>query len=275
MEFVNWVSPQELNWVPPQAVGAQPETFELMEDGGEKEEEESLRESKFIEEYESEGGFRARILQQQQSRPVVPDREEAAKLEDEPASPIREEWPKDSLLKPDHFTIDQQRCLHCSKELGYAMPMNRTPKVKYLFCDSFECQRTQHIHCWACGHFTSEADGHLVSRPGNSAYTGPSSIFSYMCKSCYRDQLEMEPGLEETRELFSKYREQRKEAEEKEKGIAELALQDPHYNPYSFAAQRAETFVAPKNWCGATSSSSSSNPRKRKKCDTDEGEKEE
>lgn len=248
-------------------VGAQPHTVDELMDQGEwntsMADEAAVRaqEDQFLEEHQD-------FIMRNSSYGscVVPDKEEAEKLNDEPASPIRTEWPADSLLKPEHFTIDQQRCLHCNKELGYAMPMNRLPKVKYLFCDQFECQNTQLIHCWACGHFTSENEGHLVNRPGNSAYHGPSAIFSYMCKSCYKDQLELEPGLEETREMYKKYRELRKESEEKEKAIAELALQDSSFDPNSFTYQK--TGVHPSTF---RSSLSGDAPKKRKR-DDDPGE---
>jgi hypothetical protein len=217
--------------------GAQPETFDLLpmdvdEDNDEKEEKMFLSEH---EQLVQEGVLSSSAPP---SASVVPTREEAEKLENEPASPIRVEWPKDSLLKPEHFTIDEQRCIHCHKGLGYAMPMNREPKVKYLFCDNFECQNTQVIHCWACDHFTSVTEGHLVSRPGNSAYHGPSSIHSFMCKTCFADQCAMEPGLEETREMYAKYREARKENEEKERDIAELALSNSAFNPDSFTEMK-------------------------------------
>lgn len=160
---------------------------------------------------------RLRSVEEQRS---VPSQQEAAEnpdLYDVPASPIRAEWPKDSLLSPSHFTIDTQHCISCHVDLKYAMPMNRIPKTKYLFCEKTECQQTSFLQCWACGQFQSENTGMLVSRPGNSAYTGPSSIHSFMCKHCYDDQIKMEPGLEETREMFAKYRQMRHENEEKEK----------------------------------------------------------
>jgi hypothetical protein len=147
------------------------------------------------------------------------ERGEKEKLEEEEelSSPIRTEWPADTLLKPSHFTIDSQRCLNCCVELGYAMPMNRTPNPKYLFCqDKDECKTAQLLKCWACGNFNSERSGHIVSRPGNSAFQGPSSIFSFMCDYCYKEQCALEPSYEETKEMFAKYREVRRENELKE-----------------------------------------------------------
>lgn len=136
--------------------------------------------------------------------------------DDGPASPIRTEWPKDSLLKPEHFTIDSQHCLNCFAKLGYAMPMNREPKVKYLFCDHPNCQTANFLKCWACGNFNNENSGHLVHRPGNSAYQGPSQIYSFMCVHCYKDQIENEPGVEETKEMYKKFAAVRRENEKKE-----------------------------------------------------------
>jgi hypothetical protein len=134
--------------------------------------------------------------------------------EEELASPIRTEWPSDSLLKPEHFTIDQQKCLACHKSLGYALPMNKTPKPKYLFCpEPNDCAQTSFLECFVCGNYNNERSGHVVHRPGNSAYTGPSQIYSFMCAHCYKDQMEGEPGLKETQEAMKKYREYRHEQE--------------------------------------------------------------
>lgn len=153
---------------------------------------------------------------------------------DDPASPIRAEWPKDSMLTKDHFTIDEQHCLVCYKKLGYAMPMNRVPKTKYLFChDNKDCLAAVFLKCWVCGNFQNENTGYLVHRPGNSAYTGPSQIYNFMCHHCYKDQIEMEPGLEETREQFRKYREVRRENEEKEKDLLTLAEGTKRGHPYA------------------------------------------
>lgn len=146
-----------------------------------------------------------------------------AENEYEPASPIRTPWPADSLLKPDHFTIDTQRCLNCNANLGYAMPMNRIPKVKYLFCDHPNCQTTSFLKCWACGNFQNENTGHLVHRPGNSAYQGPSQIYSFMCHHCYQEQMQMEPSVEETKEQYRKFANLRRENEKKEFPLLEQA----------------------------------------------------
>jgi hypothetical protein len=161
--------------------------------------------------------------QEQISSVLQPSPEEAEALKDVPASPIRFEWPKDSLLPPDHGTTDHQKCLVCSKDLGYALPMNRIPKTKYLFCDTPACQNSNDLPCLACGHHTMESRGHLVNRPGNSFYAGASSIHAFICKSCYQDQLDMEPGLEETQEMMKKYRAERQANEERDKDIAHLA----------------------------------------------------
>lgn len=158
----------------------------------------------------------ADIREEQSAAYSQGEKEETEDLSEVPASPIRNEWPADSVLKPDHFTIDQQPCLNCNKKLGYAMPMNRIPKVKYLFCENSLCQTAHFLQCFVCGKYQSENTAHLVHRPGNSAYQGPSQIYSFMCHYCYKDQLAMEPGLEETREAYKKYREVRQRNEEEE-----------------------------------------------------------
>ena len=170
--------------------------------------------------------------------------------ENEPASPIRTPWPADSMLKPEHFTIETQRCLNCNANLGYAMPMNRLPKVQYLFCDHPNCQSTNFLKCFACGNFQSESTGHLVYRPGNSAYTGPSQIYSFMCTYCYKDQMSLEPGPEETKEQYKKFAAVRRENEQKEyskllqaqaasdMGLATLKEQQQSLPPYSVATSR-------------------------------------
>lgn len=147
-----------------------------------------------------------------------------SQLVNEPASPIRTPWPADSVLPESHFTVDHQHCLACQKDLGYAMPMNRPPKPHYLFCqDNEQCQTTAMVKCWACGNFNNEQTGNIVFKPGNSAYRGPSQIYSFMCHHCFKDQIEMEPGLEETQEMMKKVREERRAEEEKEQEIASLA----------------------------------------------------
>lgn len=161
---------------------------------------------------------------------VLPSREEAESGVidyDAPASPIKErDWGPDCPIRRENCVIDKQHCLHCHKDLGYAMPMNRIPKINYLFCKNIECQNIQCIKCWACGNYTSEAEGHIVNRPGNSFYDGPSDIFAFMCMHCYKDQMTMEPNLEETRELYSKYRAERIANEEKEKHLYDPSFLD-------------------------------------------------
>jgi len=159
--------------------------------------------------------------------------EELEKVRDVPASPIRVEWPSDSLLKEDHFTIDKQRCLVCHTDLGYAMPMNRVPKVKYLFCEKDNCQKTQFIECFSCGQYHGESTGRLVFRPGNSAYTGPTQIYSFMCTRCYTEQIENEPGVAETQEMMAKVREERKKYEEMEAFHRDEIYQRHQQNPNS------------------------------------------
>jgi hypothetical protein len=143
-------------------------------------------------------------------------------LEDEAEySPLRDDWPATSMLSRDHFTIDVQTCLHCGKRLGYAMPMNKRPKIQYLFCDL--CPKSiSFIRCHVCGNFNNETSGTVVHRPGNSGYSGPSQIYSFMCYHCLKDQKEQEPGVEETREMMKLVRETRRKKELEERG--ELAL---------------------------------------------------
>lgn len=145
--------------------------------------------------------------------------------EEEPASPVRDKWPADSLLTKDHFTIDTQKCLTCRHDLGYAMPMNRIPKEKYLFCDKEECSTSAILQCFACDkHFIRDV-GHFVHRPGNCAYTFPTQIYNFMCKYCYSEQMTLEPGYEETKKQMKEFREYRKrmEAEDPGRDIASLA----------------------------------------------------
>jgi len=166
---------------------------------------------------------------------VVPSREELEKqeidLSNEPASPVRDEWPKDSLLTKDHFTIDTQKCLTCRKDLGHAMPMNRIPKEKYLFCADDVCSTVAVLQCFACDkHFVRDS-GHFVHRPGNCAYTFPTQIYNFMCRYCYEEQMATEPGFEETKQKMKEYREYRAALEEKEKDIANLAAGPSNVQP--------------------------------------------
>lgn len=143
--------------------------------------------------------------------------------EKEGSRPIKEIWPEDSLLKPDHFTIDHQNCLKCGKDLGYAMPMNKKPNVSFLYCRNEDgsdlCRASlSYLPCHYCGNYNNENTGSLVSRPGNSSYYGPSQIYQFMCYHCHKEMMDNEPGLEECREQMSKIRELRKEEELKDKG---------------------------------------------------------
>lgn len=196
-------------------VGAQEipiEPLALMEDDGDANEDDEIMK------FETE--FADHLLKKRSVESNSMNEEEGEKEEGEEklASPIRTEWPSDTALKPSHFTIDTQRCLNCCCDLGYAMPMNRTPNPLYLFCrDKEECKTAALLKCWACGNFNSERSGHIVSRPGNSAFQGPSSIYSFMCLHCYNEQLALEPSAAETKEMFAKYREIRRQNEEAEK----------------------------------------------------------
>jgi hypothetical protein len=145
----------------------------------------------------------------------------------EGSRPIREVWPEDSELTPDHFTIDTQTCLACGKNLGYAMPMNKKPNPKFLFCLDEDgndlCRgKVSYVTCHYCGNFNNESSGSLVSRPGNSGYCGPSSIYSFMCHYCYDEMKKGEPGLEECRTQMAKVREVRRAEEMKERGLSFL-----------------------------------------------------
>ena len=137
-----------------------------------------------------------------------------------PSSPIpKDRWPADSLLTREHFTLDNQRCLVCEADLGYQMPMNRTPKPKYLFCPtglSPNCFISPVYKCLSCGHFSSSNQGDLVSRPANSGYDGPAECFSFMCTYCYNEQKAGEPGLQETKEAMAAFREVRRQADDLE-----------------------------------------------------------
>lgn len=183
-------------------VGAQPETFDLIQEDKADEDADEL-----MEDIDSNSELKLQV-----ERLVADPSDDQSG----PASPIRTPWPADSLLPQSHFTIDQQACLNCGKQLGYAMPMNREPKVKYLFCSTETCQQAQFLKCFACGNFQSETSCFLVYRPGNSAYQGPSQIYSIMCNHCYADQQSLEPSLEETREQFAKFREVRQRNEERD-----------------------------------------------------------
>jgi hypothetical protein len=131
--------------------------------------------------------------------------------EDEGCRPIRPYWPKGSCLTKEQFTIDEQTCLDCGKKLGYALPMNKTPNIRYLFClkqDGSQPCRTlpSFFKCFVCGNYHTPATLNIVSRPGNSAYEGPSEIYQFMCSSCHKDQMENEPGVEECQKQMAKIR---------------------------------------------------------------------
>lgn len=176
---------------------------------------------------------------------------ESVDLSNVPASPVRDEWPKDSLLSPSHFTIDKQDCLACNAKLGWAMPMNRIPKVQYLYCSpelydpsnpevhpGSPCFQKAILQCWACTRYFVKDKGNYVFRPGNCAYSHPTQIFSFMCTSCYKDQLANEPGLEETKKQMAEYRRHRKECEEKEKDILSLADSSNSATLYSYQSSQ-------------------------------------
>jgi len=131
--------------------------------------------------------------------------------------PIKQIWPKDSLLTKDHFTIDEQQCLKCKMKLGYALPMNKDPNPWFLFCtgDNGEqkCQlQADYLPCWSCGNLNTKNTGSVVARPGNCAYyEHPSQIYEFMCYHCHKEMMDNEPGIEECREQLKKIRELRRE----------------------------------------------------------------
>ena len=126
--------------------------------------------------------------------------------------PLRKKWPKDTLLPRDHFTIDEQQCMNCEKKLGYAMPMNKRPNKRFLFC-SEECFDFTHIRCVDCGNFTFIDSGYLVNHPGNSGFDGPSDIFRFQCKSCYQDMVAAAPTAEECAKQMKELRKLREKDE--------------------------------------------------------------
>lgn len=184
-------------------------------------------------------------------------------LTDVPASPVRDIWPADSLLKPEHFTIDKQKCCACKADLGWALPMNRIPKEHYLYCGgdltsknplyTSPCYDQAVIQCMACEKHFVKTKAHYVHRPGNCAYTTPTAIYGLMCGDCYEDQMKLEPGYEETKAKMKAYREMRASLEEKDKDIANLAnmpsnTQPAHYkniypNPYPHQPQAAAAAI--------------------------------
>ncbi len=164
-----------------------------------------------------------------------------------PASPVRDSWPADSLLKPEHFTIDKQKCCACKADLGWALPMNRIPKEHYLYCggDKYDpqspkktttspCYEQAVIQCMACEKYFVKTSAHYVHRPGNCAYTTPTAIYGLMCHECYEDQMRLEPGYEETKAKMKAYREMRASLEEKDKDIANLANMPSNTQPAAY-----------------------------------------
>lgn len=142
--------------------------------------------------------------------------DEGYNSEEEGSRPVKQEWPAESILEKSHFTIDQQHCLKCRKKLGYALPMNKEPNVKYLFCCEEDgaprCRlQADYLECWACGNLNTQTTGHVVNRPANCAYYDPTQIYDFMCAHCHKDMMEQEPGKEECAEQLKKIRELRRE----------------------------------------------------------------
>jgi hypothetical protein len=132
--------------------------------------------------------------------------------------PVLQTWPEGSVLTRDHFTIDQQHCLKCRKKLGYALPMNKPANPKYLFCcdeHGNEVCRTDisYLHCHACGNLNNESTLHVVSKPGNCAYTEATCIYDVMCYHCHKEMMDNEPGVEECKKQMKEIREMRRKDE--------------------------------------------------------------
>ncbi len=132
--------------------------------------------------------------------------------------PVNQTWPEGSVLTRDHFTIDQQHCLKCRKKLGYAMPMNKPANPKYLFCcdkdGNEKCRENiSFLNCHACGNLNNESTLHVVSKPGNCAYTEATCIYDVMCFHCHKDMMENEPGVEECKKQMKEIRKMRKQDE--------------------------------------------------------------
>lgn len=164
----------------------------------------------------------------------------------EGSRPIKKNWPKDSVLPRSHFYIEEQQCLKCHHLLGYAMPMNKLPNIKFLFCINEDGSRkcsldNPYLECHHCGNLThSGSGGHFCHRPGNSAYDGPSQIYQFLCHHCLKDQKENEPGVEECKAQMKLIREMRKkdELEHKTGGLncANLMTLSQPYIPESFTS---------------------------------------
>jgi len=202
-----------------------------------------------------------------ESSNAVSDTVVAAINPDEPASPVRDEWPKDSLLTKDHFTIDTQKCLTCRKDLGHAMPMNRIPKEKYLFCGE-ACQNTAVLQCFACDKHFVRDQGHFVHRPGNCAYSFPTQIYNFMCKYCYDEQMATEPGFEETKQKMKEFREYRKQMEAADphgKDIANLSSGSSTAEPSRYRRQPATTMSTSSSFSYFSGEKDEAVPLKKRK----------
>jgi hypothetical protein len=100
--------------------------------------------------------------------------------------------------------------------------MNKMPAGHFLFCKTSEglpkCENNaNYLQCLACGNYNNNNTGSIVARPGNSAYAGQSSIYSFMCFHCHKEMMENEPGVKECAEMMKKVREQRRVEELKER----------------------------------------------------------
>lgn len=200
--------------------------------------------------------------------------DEAYNSEEEGSRPVKEEWPSDSLLSIDHFTIDKQYCLKCRKKLPYALPMNKQANPKYLFCcdeqgEPLCAKQADYIQCWACGNLNSQTTAHIVTRPANCAYFEPSQIYDFMCHHCHKDMMENEPGVEECKEQLKKIKELRSQDKISSAATAAAAAgikcdlpQLSQYNP-TFSSSQTQSSSSVSAYLSGISEQL---PKKRKRC---------
>lgn len=187
----------------------------------------------------------------------------------EGSRPVRQEWPQDSLLSMDHFTIDKQHCLKCRKHLPYALPMNKNANPKYLFCCEEDgtplcALQADYIQCWACGNLNSQTTAHVVTRPANCAYLQPSQIYDFMCHHCHKDMMEQEPGVEECKEQLKKIKEMRRLDKQLGGGAAAPVFNSMQSLNSQFQQQPSPSSSITQSVSNYISSSSAPSSKKRK-----------
>lgn len=137
----------------------------------------------------------------------------------EGSRPVKDKWPAKSELSRDHFVIDQQRCLKCSKKLPWNMPMNKIPNPHFLFCCDddgksickIECRS---LPCCRCGNLTHvDLNGSLGFQLANSGYCGPAQLYFFICNSCHRDEVANAPSDDDVKERMRVIKELRKSGE--------------------------------------------------------------